>query len=152
NRQPITRTDRVPPPADTVRPPGRTQRAAVARPPAIVAGASPRPPQGHETRNPRRWNALNPGFHAHAPGPRPCARPAPTRPGPRPLSPMSPALRRPGVGPCRDGRGVLAGPAADLVAEPDQRVVLAADDAFLHRDQRVVGDLDVLRADLGAAL
>src|SRR4051812_45341605 len=32
----------------------------------------------------------------------------------------------------------------DLVAEPDQRVVLAVDHALLHGDQRVVGDLDVL--------
>src|SRR6185437_10910798 len=42
--------------------------------------------------------------------------------------------------------------AGDLVAEPDQRVVLAVGDALLHRDQRVVRDLDVLGADLGAAL
>src|ERR1700735_5039793 len=48
--------------------------------------------------------------------------------------------------------GVLVGAAADLVAEPDQRVVLAADHALLQRDDRVVGDLDVLRAHLGAAL
>src|SRR5215831_14133658 len=47
---------------------------------------------------------------------------------------------------------VVAGAAADLGAEPDQRVVLAADHAFLHRDYRVVGDLDVFRAGLGAAL
>ena len=39
-----------------------------------------------------------------------------------------------------------------FVAEPHQRVVLAVDDALLHRDHRVVGDLDVLGADLGAAL
>src|SRR5580700_4424340 len=53
-----------------------------------------------------------------------------------------------------DGRGVMgaAGPAADLGSEPDQRVVLAPGHAFLHRDERIVGDLDVLRADLGAAL
>src|SRR6476620_3150651 len=41
---------------------------------------------------------------------------------------------------------------ADLRAEPDERVVVAADDSLLHRDDRVVGDLDVLGADLGAAL
>src|SRR5690606_21556891 len=51
------------------------------------------------------------------------------------------------------GRGVL--PLlddAELGAEPHDRVVLAAHDPLLHRDQRVVGDLDVLGADLGAAL
>src|SRR6266851_5845818 len=52
----------------------------------------------------------------------------------------------------RDRRGVVVRAAGDLGAQPDQRVVLAADHPFLHRDQRVVGDLDVLRADLGAAL
>src|SRR5689334_429001 len=57
-----------------------------------------------------------------------------------------------GSGLARYLRGVLMGPAADLVAQPDQRVVLAPDHSFLQRDQRVVGDLDVLRADLGAAL
>src|ERR1043165_2355871 len=57
-----------------------------------------------------------------------------------------------GLGLARDLRGVLVGAAGDLVAEPDQRVVLTPDDPLLHRDQRVVGDLDVLRADLGAAL
>src|SRR5664279_5218176 len=40
----------------------------------------------------------------------------------------------------------------DLRPEPDDRVVLAVDHAFLHRDDRVVGDLDALRTDLGAAL
>src|SRR5215467_11138127 len=49
-------------------------------------------------------------------------------------------------------RRVVAGAAADLGAEPDQRIVLATDHAFLHGDYRVVGDLDVFRADLGAAL
>src|ERR1700722_18376822 len=48
--------------------------------------------------------------------------------------------------------GVLGGAAADLGAEPDQRVVLAAGHALLQRDQGVVGDLDVLGAYLGAAL
>src|SRR5215468_1949585 len=43
-------------------------------------------------------------------------------------------------------------PAEDLATEPDQRVVPLVDDALLHRDDRVVGDLDVLRAHLGAAL
>src|SRR4051794_23369653 len=40
----------------------------------------------------------------------------------------------------------------DLVAQPHQRVVLAVHDSFLHRDDGVVGDLDVLGAHLGAAL
>src|ERR1700748_2722185 len=43
-------------------------------------------------------------------------------------------------------------PHGDLRAEPDQRVVLVPGHALLHRDDRVVGDLDVLGADLGAAL
>src|SRR5215469_2003896 len=42
--------------------------------------------------------------------------------------------------------------AEQLVAQPDHRVVFAVGDSFLHRDQRVVGDLDVFRAHLGAAL
>src|SRR3954471_14588592 len=62
---------------------------------------------------------------------------------------------RPRPDPSTSHRSRLAAeglPAADLVAEPDQRVVLAVNHPLLHRDQRVVGDLDVLRADLGAAL
>src|SRR5580698_11609762 len=53
-----------------------------------------------------------------------------------------------------NGRGVAgaARPTSDLGAEPDQRVVLAPGHALLHRDERVVGDLDALRAYLGAAL
>ena len=39
-----------------------------------------------------------------------------------------------------------------LVPEPHHRVVLAVHRALLQRDQRVVGDLDVLGAHLGAAL
>src|SRR5262245_53471198 len=41
---------------------------------------------------------------------------------------------------------------ADLRTEPDHRVVLAVDHPFLHRDDRVVGDVDALRAHFGAAL
>src|SRR3954447_823390 len=41
---------------------------------------------------------------------------------------------------------------ADLGAQPGDRVVLAVHDAFLHRDDRVVGDVDALGADLRAAL
>src|SRR5271166_3114221 len=52
-----------------------------------------------------------------------------------------------------DGRGAgLFRAAGDLRAEPHERVVLAARDALLHGDQRVVRDLDVLGADLRAAL
>src|SRR6478735_1708211 len=40
----------------------------------------------------------------------------------------------------------------DLRAEPDERVVVTPDHALLHRDDRVVGDPDVLGADLRAAL
>src|ERR1700759_4744551 len=51
------------------------------------------------------------------------------------------------------GRVVRAArPTGDLGPEPDQPVVLAAHHALLHRDQRVVGDLDVLWADFSAAL
>src|ERR1700729_673996 len=55
------------------------------------------------------------------------------------------------AGHARRVRGA-ARPPGDLGAEPDQRVVFAARHALLHGDQRVVGDLDVLRADLGTAL
>src|SRR6478735_3627024 len=48
------------------------------------------------------------------------------------------------------GRSALA--ETDLRAQPHERVVVTADHALLHRDDRVVGDLDVLGADLGAAL
>src|SRR5665811_1604711 len=48
------------------------------------------------------------------------------------------------------GHSVVAN--ADLRPQPDQRVVLLVDDSFLHRNDGVVGDLDVLGADLGAAL
>src|SRR5690242_9894540 len=40
----------------------------------------------------------------------------------------------------------------DLAAEPDQGVELAVHHALLHRDDRVVGDVDVLGTHLGAAL
>ncbi len=43
-------------------------------------------------------------------------------------------------------------PPRDLRAEPHQRVEPPSGHALLHRDDRVVGDLDVLGADLGAAL
>src|SRR5439155_16162281 len=43
-------------------------------------------------------------------------------------------------------------PAPQDVADPHHWVVLAVGDSFLQRDQCVVGDLDVLGADLGAAL
>src|SRR6476659_4300866 len=43
-------------------------------------------------------------------------------------------------------------PLEELAAQPDDGVVLTVGDAFLHRDQRIIGDLDVLGADFGAAL
>src|SRR3954451_12305068 len=43
-------------------------------------------------------------------------------------------------------------PTSDLGAQERHRIVLAVDYALLHRDDRVVGDVDVLRAHLGAAL
>src|SRR5262249_33665955 len=42
--------------------------------------------------------------------------------------------------------------AGDLAEEPQDRVVVPVDHALLERDDAVVGDVDVLRADLGAAL
>src|SRR5262245_36296989 len=42
--------------------------------------------------------------------------------------------------------------AAELPEHPHDGVVVVVDHALLQRDDRVVGDLDVLRADLGAAL
>ena len=48
----------------------------------------------------------------------------------------------------------LGGPGAgpQHPEEPEHRVVLGVDHALLERDDRVVGDVDVLGADLGAAL
>src|SRR4029453_3115664 len=48
-------------------------------------------------------------------------------------------------------RGVCSGRRRTLPAA-DQRIELEVDDPLLERDQRIVGDLDVLRADFGAAL
>ena len=56
--------------------------------------------------------------------------------------------RRPGVGPAAAGRSL----ARQLPPDHLDRVVILVGDPFLERDDRVVGDLDVLRADLGAAL
>src|SRR6204780_2292862 len=47
--------------------------------------------------------------------------------------------------------GSLLGALQDLPAEPGHRVVVGVHHALLHRDDAVVGDLDVLRAHLGAA-
>src|SRR6185503_19783151 len=64
------------------------------------------------------------------------------------------------AGPRRCGRrlaallGARPGPLADaeqLAADDRDRVVLAIDHALLQRDDAVVGDADVLGADLGAA-
>src|SRR6476660_7253372 len=57
---------------------------------------------------------------------------------------------RPAAPAAPSGHSALAEP--DLRAQPHERVVVTADHALLHRDDRVVGDLDVLGADLGAAL
>src|SRR5271154_3401831 len=48
-------------------------------------------------------------------------------------------------------RASLSGPALAPSQKTDQRVVLSVYDPFLHRDDPVVGDLDVLGAYLGAA-
>src|SRR3954470_21850911 len=67
-------------------------------------------------------------------------RAAPRRCAPRPGSSARKRARRPGGSPFA---------AAEDAAE---RVVAAVDDALLERDDRVVGDVDALGADLGAAL
>src|SRR6188508_1017440 len=46
----------------------------------------------------------------------------------------------------------LSAAAEQLVSQPHHRVVLTVGGALLQRDQRIVGDLDVLGAHLGAAL
>src|SRR6476469_6624068 len=64
-----------------------------------------------------------------------------------------PRARRPPRRSWRRSAAPSAGlPPEQLAAQPHQRVVLAVDRALLQRDQRVVSDLDVLRAHLGAAL
>jgi len=55
---------------------------------------------------------------------------------------------RPGVHPIVTQLGDSAATKPDLGAQPNQRVILLVHDAFLHRNDRVVGDLDVLGADL----
>ncbi len=47
--------------------------------------------------------------------------------------------------------GALAG-AGDGPEDPRDRIVELVDDPFLERNDRVVGDVDVFGADLGAAL
>src|SRR5437660_1263385 len=49
-------------------------------------------------------------------------------------------------------RGSPASVAPDLPPEPGDRIVPDVDDALLQRDDRVVGDRDVLGADFRAAL
>src|ERR1022692_3850259 len=110
-------------------PTGETSQAAGARPSDIVAG----PPRCY-----RRFHAVFMWWCWTV-----LARGATPRASRLPGGSFPPEARR---------RGIFGGPAADLGAEPDQRVVLAAGHPFLHRDERVVGDLDVLRAHLGAAL
>src|SRR5690606_34276392 len=68
------------------------------------------------------------------------------------------------VHPARAGRrGVARGlrlrrlllqlvPPEDRAAEPDQRIEPPVDDPLLHRNDRVIGDFNAFRADLGAAL
>src|SRR5687767_8829274 len=46
----------------------------------------------------------------------------------------------------------LVATTAELAPGPVQRVVVGVRDPFLERDDRVIGDLDVLRRELGAAL
>src|SRR5689334_4616070 len=80
-----------------------------------------------------------------------------TRPSPGRISGRRSQLRLPSTRRSITGSDfraalVVLGAQADLVAEPHQGVVLAIDHALLHRDDRVVGDLDALGADLGAAL
>ncbi|CAM5490078.1 hypothetical protein SANTM175S_00211 [Streptomyces antimycoticus] len=74
------------------------------------------------------------GHGRYGGGPRPVRRWALTAAGP------------PSAGPRHEGE--LLPPAPDLVAEPDQRIVLTVHRPLLQRDQRIVGDLDLLGADL----
>src|SRR3989441_7081130 len=45
----------------------------------------------------------------------------------------------------------MALPPEDLPAQPQERIVVAVHDPFLERNDSVVGDLDLLRANVGAA-
>src|SRR5690348_4485773 len=106
--------------------PRRTQRVSVS------------PATSHRSRTLGPLSPASPSLNPH---PRGAPPPRTLRPDAKPRGLKSSCL-------AGDLRGVLVGPAADLVAQPDQRVVLAPHHPFLQRDQRVVGDLDVLRADL----
>jgi len=47
---------------------------------------------------------------------------------------------------------LLAAATGELAPDPHDRIVVFGDHALLERDDRVVGDLDRFRADVGAAL
>ena len=91
--------------------------------------------RGHDRPEPR----LRHGQHARraraAPRRRPTSRSFAWRPRPRALTVTSGRTSR-----------------LQQASEREQRVVVPVGDALLQRDDRVVGDLDPLRADLGAAL
>ena len=76
------------------------------------------------------------------------ARPLSLHHGPGGKRPRPPSRRGSAAAARNSGAGALA----DRRAEPADRVELHVRHALLHRDDRVVRDLDVLRADLGAAL
>src|SRR5438093_237780 len=63
----------------------------------------------------------------------------------------SPAARSPAAR-SRAARSRVVAPAGEPPPDHLDRVVVAVGDTLLERDDRVVGDLDVLGADLGAAL
>ena len=92
---------------------------------------------------PRRIGSLDPGAPAGSSDGR--LRPAAGRARDR-TRPPSPWQHR------QLDASAVAASAAELAPGPLDRVVVLVGDALLERDDRVVGDLDVLRADLGAAL
>lgn len=123
------RIEDAPPP----RPPPKSSRAATCtprRPRTRSPNASAERPSG-SPRSAGRWRAE-----------RPVAPPARS---PHPVR----RVRRPSPG-CGDTFSSRCD--GRSCPQPHQRVVLAVHRALLERDERVVGDLDVLRAHLGAAL
>ncbi len=111
-----------------------------ARGPEHDAGARGEPPEGVRPRVVRAVVRLDLGqADGHAAGARRARRAGRARPAGRDA---------------RRTRGSAAGsvPSTDRVCQPHHGIVGAVGDALLQGDQRVVGDLDVLGADLGAAL
>src|SRR5205807_3352248 len=123
-----------------------------------VASRPPRRPPGSPRAGCRRPCRAPP--RAPAPSPRPGRRP-PARsrapaPGCRRRRPWAPPRRTRGAGPWpgirESSRGRCFGRAAELAQKPDDRIEELVDHPLLERNDAVVGDVDVLRTDLGAAL